>query len=163
LIALRAEYPVLCRKNFLTGKPLGQGLSKDVLWWSAEGREMTEADWDFGCFGMQLTGGMLNENDELGHPRKSDSVFLLFNAHHEDVHCIMPPTGAAKFWKLRLTTADAASPVRVSGQHGFKLQARSLALFSTAPPLVPLLSAEPEAPVKTDTEPPARKGWFSKV
>ena len=106
---------------------------------------------------------MLNENDELGHPRKSNSVFLLFNAHHEDVRCIMPPTGAAKFWKLRLTTADAASPVRVSGQHGFTLQARSLALFITAPPHVPLLSAEPEVPVKTDTEPRARKDWFSKV
>ena len=48
LIALRAEYPVLCRKNFLTGKPLGQGLPKDVLWWNAEGREMTQADWDCG-------------------------------------------------------------------------------------------------------------------
>ena len=123
---------------------------------------MAEADWDFGRFGMQLTDGVLNENDELGHPRKSDSVFLLFNAHHEDVRCLMPPTGAAKFWKLRLTTADAAGPVRVSGHHGFKLQARSVALLITAPP-VPFPSAEPEAPVKTDTEPPARKGWFSKV
>ena len=78
-------------------------------------------------------------------------------------------TGAAKVWKLRLTTADAASPVRVSGQHGFTSQARSLALFITAPPHVPLLSAEPEAPVKTETQPrahppfDARKDWFSKV
>ena len=76
LIALRADYPVLCRKNFLTGKLLGLGFPTDVFWWSAKGREMTEADWDFGCFGMQLIGGVLNENDELGHPRKSDTVFL---------------------------------------------------------------------------------------
>jgi hypothetical protein len=38
---------------------------------------MAEADWDFGCFGMQLTDGVLNENDELGHPRKSDSASTL--------------------------------------------------------------------------------------
>ena len=161
LIAIRAEYPVLCRKNFLAGKPLGPGLPKEVLWWNVEGREMTKADWDCGfirCFGMHLTGGVLNENDERGRPRKSDSVFLLLNAHHEDVRCIMPPTGAAKVWKLRLTTADAACPVRVPGQHWFTSQARSLALFITAPPPVPLQSAAPEAPLKRESAP-----WLSKV
>src|SRR5271166_5893704 len=169
LIVIRAEYPVLCRKNFLAGKPLGPGLPKEVLWWNVEGREMTQADWDCGfirCFGMHLTGGVLNENDERGHPRKGDSVFLLFNAHHEDVRCIMPPTGAAKFWKLRLTTADAPTPGRVSGQHWFTSQARSLALFATALPPVPLQPAAPEASLKgkTPQQPfDARKDWLSKV
>jgi glycogen operon protein len=170
LIALRAEYPVLCRKNFLAGKPLGPGLPKEVLWWNVEGREMTQADWDCGfirCFGMHLTGGLLNENDERGRPRKSDSVFLLLNAHHEDVRCIMPPTGAARAWKLRLTTADTASPGRVSGQHWFTSQARSLALFVTAPPPVPLQPAAPEAkretPPRTQQPFDARKDWLSKV
>jgi len=172
LIALRTEYPVLCRKNFLTGKPLGEGVPKDVLWWNAEGREMTQADWDCGfirCFGMHLTGGVLNENDEMGRPRKSGSVFLLFNGHHEEVSCVMPPTGAAKFWKLRLTTAGEAGQVRVSGCHRFKSQARSLALFVTAPPLDALRSAVPEAHAKMEASPPAqspfdaRKDWLSKV
>ncbi len=147
LIALRGEYPVLCRKNFLTGKPVGPGLPKDVLWWNVEGREMTQGDWDCGfirCFGMHLAGGALNEKDERGRPRESDSVFLLLNAHHEDVSCVMPPTGAASnVWKLRLTTADDASPVQVSEHHEFKSQARSLTLFIA--------------------DASTRKDWFSKV
>jgi isoamylase len=172
LIALRAEYPVLCRKNFLTGDPPGEGLPKDVLWWNTDGREMSQADWDSGfirCFGMHLTGGVLNENDELGRPRKSGSVFLLFNAHHQDLSCIMPPTGAAKFWKLRLTTADAAGRGRVSGGQPFPVEARSLALFVTAPPVPPAAaghrhSAVQDAAVKMETLPfGASKEWFSKM
>ncbi len=171
LIALRAEYPVLCRKNFLTGKPLREGFPKDVLWWNAEGREMTQADWDCGfirCFGMHLTGGVLNENDESGQPRKSDSVFILFNAHHEEVRCIMPPTGAANSWKLRLTTADTPGQLRVSGNHWFRSQARSLALFVTAPP-AQVRSPASEAAVNGKTPPrihplsARRRDWLSKV
>ena len=90
-------------------------------------------------------------------------------AHHQDLPCIMPPTGTAKFWKLRLTTADAAGRSRVSGGHPFPVEARSLALFVTAPPVPApapgqLHSAVQDAAVKMETPPfGANKEWFLKM
>ncbi|MDB6138572.1 MAG: isoamylase [Verrucomicrobiaceae bacterium] len=141
LIALRAEQPVLSQKTFLTGQPRAEGLPKDVMWWNVGGREMSQEDWDAGfvrCFGMILAGGDLGETDEAGAPRRGDSVFVLMNAHHEDLDCVMPPTGGAKFWKVRLTTEDGAKKVRVNGGKKYRLQSRSLTVF-----IAPTVSAPP--------------------
>ena len=132
LIALRDEQPVLSRKNFLTGQPPAEGQPKDVIWWHAEGREMIQDDWDSGfvsCFGMVLSGGNFTEIDETGAPRKGDTLCVLMNAHHEDRDCILPPAEGATFWKVRLTTQDGKSKIRVRPGKKFRLQSRSLTVF----------------------------------
>ncbi|MDB6073212.1 MAG: isoamylase [Verrucomicrobiaceae bacterium] len=132
LIALRSEQPVLSRKNFLTGQPMTEGGPKDVTWWNVSGREMNQEDWDAGfvrCFGMVLAGGDLGETDEAGAPRRGDSLFVLMNAHHEDLDCVMPATGGAKSWKVRLTTEDGKNKGRVGGGKKYRIQGRSLAVF----------------------------------
>ncbi|HSI61966.1 MAG TPA: glycogen debranching protein GlgX [Candidatus Saccharimonadia bacterium] len=155
LIALRNEQPVLRRKNFLTGQPPAENLPKDVMWWNVEGREMTDSDWSAGfvrCFGMLLPGNSLNELNEQGEPRASDSVFVLMNAHHEDLTCIMPPTFGARFWTPRLTTSDLPGKTRVSEAHKFKIQARSLAVFLAKPKPAERPTAATAAP---ETQSPA--------
>ncbi len=140
LIALRKEQPVLARKNFLTGNAPAEGQPKDILWWNAEGREMTQEDWNAGfirCFGMVLAGGELNETDENGGPRTSDHVCILFNAHHEDLDCVLPPAAKGKAWKLRLTTEDTKAKRPAPGKK-MRLQSRSLTvLISPAKPAPP--------------------------
>ena len=136
LIALRHEQPVLRRKNFLTGQPAAEGLPKDVMWWNVHGREMSQEDWSAGfvrCFGMLLPGSGLNELNVQGQPRTSDSVFILMNAHHEDLKCVMPPTFGAKFWTARLTTSDVPAKSRVSEGNKFTVQSRSVTVFVSKP------------------------------
>jgi isoamylase len=151
LIALRKEQPVLRRKNFLTGQPPAEGLPKDVIWWNVEGREMGDQDWSAGfvrCFGMLLPGNSLSELNDDGKPRVSDSVFVLMNAHHEDLNCVMPPTFGARFWTPRATTSDVPGKTRVSESHKFKIQARSLAIFVARPKPVENAPSGP-APAET--------------
>jgi glycogen operon protein len=157
LIALRNEQPVLRRKNFLTGQPPAENLPKDVMWWNVEGREMSDQDWSAGfvrCFGMLLPGNSLDELNHEGKPRLSDSVFILLNAHHEDLNCVMPPTFGARFWTPRLMTSDVPGKTRVSEARKFKIQARSLAVF-IAKPKPAETSAAPEAAQPTASNEPA--------
>ena len=137
LIALRAEQPVLCRKNFLTGQAPAEGQPKDVMWWNVEGREMGQDDWNAGfvrCFGMILSGSSLMETDTKGQPRKGDTVFIVLNAHHEDLDCVLPPTGGeSSDWQIRLSTSEPREnpPVSVSAGDKVQLQSRSLMVFTT--------------------------------
>ncbi|HEY1081849.1 MAG TPA: glycogen debranching protein GlgX [Prosthecobacter sp.] len=131
LILLRQEQPVLSRKNFLTGQPAGEGLPKDVIWWNPEGREMMDEDWEAGftrCFGMWLPGSALKEIGRNLQPRSSDSVFVLINAHYEDVNFKMPGPDAAP-WQLRLATAQLKMDKRPRKAPQFAMPSRSLAVF----------------------------------
>lgn len=133
LIALRAEQPVLSRKTFLTGQPLGEGRPKDVEWWNVEGREMTQEDWNAGfvrCFGMVLAGGDILETDEAGTPRTSDSVCVIMNAHYEDIDFVLPPTGGKEPWKIRLTTHEGADQASLEACGKFRMQSRSLVVLT---------------------------------
>jgi isoamylase len=171
LIALRAEYPVLCRKNFLTGKQAAPGLPKDVLWWNVDGREMTDADWRGGhrCFGMRLAGSALTETGSQGRPRESGSIVAILNAHHEDVRCIMPPSGAASnVWTLRLTTGDVPCPAEALEGHAVLSQARSLSVFAAGGPAARTASAvqtvqAAETAPAGETAPAAQQSWLSKL
>lgn len=131
LIALRQEQPVLARKNFLMGQALEEGQPKDVIWWNPEGREMNEADWDAGftrCFGMWLPGSTLREIGRDHQPRTSDSVFVLMNAHFEDVNVTLPQADGAP-WQLRLATTELKLDKRTRKTPHLALPSRSLAVF----------------------------------
>lgn len=131
LIRLRQEQPVLSRKNFLSGQPQTEGGLKDVIWWNSNGHEMTESDWEAGftrCFGMWLPGEALKEIGRDGQPRLSDTVFILSNAHYEDVTFKMPqPDGAG--WQLRLATTPLKFDKRQRKAPVFSMPSRSMAVF----------------------------------
>ncbi len=131
LIALRQEQPVLARKNFLMGQALEEGQPKDVIWWNPEGREMSEADWDAGftrCFGMWLPGSTLREIGRDHQPRTSDSVFVLMNAHYEDVKATLPQADGDP-WQLRLATTELKLDKRARKTPQLACPSRSLAVF----------------------------------
>ncbi len=78
--ALRRAQPVLRRDTFLQGR---SGDRADVLWLTAEGREMRDADWadpERQTLGVLLDGRAIGEVDEPGRPITGDSLLVVLSA-----------------------------------------------------------------------------------
>ena len=43
--AIRHAHPIFRRRHFFRGAPVKEGAPKDLMWLRADGREMTEQDW----------------------------------------------------------------------------------------------------------------------
>ena len=108
LIRLRHQHPVFRRESFLQGTELkGSGLP-DVWWFRADGRKMTNRDWQSGepVLGMFLNGREIPTPGPHGEDIVDDSFFLLFNAHSEDRLFLLPRRRFGGRWTLELSTAD---------------------------------------------------------
>jgi glycogen operon protein len=109
LIALRQEHPVFRRDRFLTGRSdHGSGLP-DVWWFRADGRRMTQRDWQRGdahTLGVFLNGLEIGTRDLQGRPLEDDSFLLLFNAYFEPVTFTLPTRRFGRAWIPELETAD---------------------------------------------------------
>jgi isoamylase len=111
LIALRRAHPVFTRRGWLVGRDI-QGLDEaaDVDWFSREGADMTESDWNSG-FAKSLTvflnGHGIAQPDTRGQRVLDDSFLLFFNAHHEDLEFRLPDRLGGR-WEKLVDTAAAA-------------------------------------------------------
>ena len=108
LIRLRHHHPVFRRSTFLRGEEIkGSGLP-DVWWFRAEGRKMTQRDWNSGepVLGMFLNGREIPTPGPRGETIIDDSFMVLFNAHSEDREFLLPRRRFGTQWALELTTAD---------------------------------------------------------
>ncbi|HUO71913.1 MAG TPA: glycogen debranching protein GlgX [Solirubrobacteraceae bacterium] len=108
LIRLRHRHPVFRRAAFLRGAEVkGSGLP-DVWWFRAEGRKMTQRDWQSGepVLGMFLNGDEIPTPGPRGEKIRDDSFMLLFNAHSEDRVFLLPRRRFGTQWALELSTAD---------------------------------------------------------
>jgi isoamylase len=108
LIALRRRHPVFRRQEFLRGRQIKGTGAPDVWWFRADGRRMTNRDWQDGehVLGMFLNGREIPTPGPHGEDIADDSFILLFNAHSEDRTFTLPPARFGRRWWLELTTAD---------------------------------------------------------
>jgi glycogen operon protein len=103
LIDLRRRYPSLRRERFLTGSLADQnGTLKDVTWLVPDGREKTEADWNYPdarslCF--LLAGAESGKGGEAGDP-----LLVVLNAHFEAMSYRVPPVAGIADWVCLLDT-----------------------------------------------------------
>ncbi|MCB0920147.1 MAG: glycogen debranching enzyme GlgX, partial [Actinobacteria bacterium] len=85
--------PVFQRRNFFQGQPIrGQG-QKDIHWYGAHGKEMTDNDWHAAharCLGVLLNGEMTDEVDERGRQINGQTTLLLLNARQREVEFTIP-------------------------------------------------------------------------
>ncbi len=111
LIELRREHPNFRRQTFLRGERVNGASLPDVIWFRADGQEMTEADWDHGeaVLGMFLNGDGIALPGPRGERIVDDSFVLLFNAHHEDRSFKLPHPPLGARWELEISTADPQS------------------------------------------------------
>jgi isoamylase len=133
MIELQRNQPVLRRRKFFQGRSIRGEDVKDIIWFGPNGNEMTDADWvanHVRCLGVFLSGKEIHEMDEHGEPIEGDSLFLMFNAHHESINFVLPPSGSRVRWQRIVDTSDLDwnRQVRLR-DHTYKLRSRATAVF----------------------------------
>ncbi|MDT4970318.1 MAG: isoamylase, partial [Pseudonocardiales bacterium] len=87
LTELRRAHPIFRRRRFFDGRPVrrrGQDTLPDLQWFTPEGAEMTEEDWDSGfgrAIAVYLNGQGIAGTDNRGQRVVDDSFLLCFSAH----------------------------------------------------------------------------------
>jgi glycogen operon protein len=141
LVTLRKSHPVFQRQKFFQGRSLRGAPTRDILWYSTDGTEMSDEDWNAGfvrCLGLYLDGNMIGEVDQYCEPIVGSSILLLLNAHHEDLPFRLPEPAKGARWKTLLDTHELpAEREPIAAGTPYKLVARSLALLTleTPPPM----------------------------
>jgi isoamylase len=107
--ALRRGHPIFRRTRFFAGSPIRSGDElRDIAWFTAEGREMTQEDWGerFGrCVVVFLNGDGITDLDARGQRISDDSFLLCFNAHDRDVEVAVPGQAYGAEWTVVVDTA----------------------------------------------------------
>ncbi|MGH7997314.1 MAG: glycogen debranching protein GlgX [Opitutaceae bacterium] len=165
LIRIRRDHPVFRQPHFFEGRDVrGRGV-KDLTWINAEGREMSEQDWQadsIRVLGVMFAGDSSNQTDYYGDPVRDDTFLLYFNGHHEDAH-IRICEGSAIRWRELVDTArpeglPGRPRVKPPGSH-MRMKARSLVVFRRIAPADGESASPNEAPTveAAGLEPPGRK------
>jgi isoamylase len=132
LIALRRAHPVFHRRDYLTGVARnGSGLP-DAWWFRADGRRMTQHDWNAGAqrLGLFLNGEEITAPGPGGERVEDDSFLMLFNAAGEDVAFSLPSRRFGRQWRLVFRTDEPeAEPFSLSARGQLQMTARSMALL----------------------------------
>ena len=111
LIRCFRAHPTLRRYKWFQGRPLRGAAAKDIVWWRADGQEMTDADWDagwVGALGLRLDGKGLDVQDEQGRAVEDDTLLILLNAHHEPVSFTLPAYVRGVRWAVVFDTTRPA-------------------------------------------------------
>jgi isoamylase len=135
LIQIRKDNPVFQRRKFFIGQTSKLTNLKDIIWYSAKGYEMQEADWndaDLLWIGALLNGTAINEKDEKGNPMVGDTLLILLNASHDPVAFHMPKLELGAQWALVMeTTGSFSKPTenQLFKESLYILQGRSVTLL----------------------------------
>jgi len=128
--ALRRAQPVLRRNTFLRGR---SGDRADVLWLTADGREIRDTDWadpDRQTLGVLLDGRAIGEVDEQGRPITGDSLLVVLSAAARQVAFTLPTLAGGDRWELLVDTAQpAVTGTQHAPESAFVLTAHSSAVF----------------------------------
>jgi glycogen operon protein len=135
LIALRKAYPILHRGRFIVGEYNEELEVKDATWFAPDGQEMTPQQWQDGfakCFGVVLDG----RAQPTGLHRRGDdaTLFIVMNAHHDDVSFTLPDVPEGDSW---LCLLDTIAPADIGERpHPFRsvydVPGRSFVVFALA-------------------------------
>ena len=86
----------------------GREALPDISWFSPDGTEMTEEDWDAGqtrSIQVFINGNQINVPDERGEIPHDDSFVLIFHAAPEDEQIKLPELKWGKTWRRVFDTA----------------------------------------------------------
>jgi glycogen operon protein len=112
LTELRRAHPIFRRRRFFDGRPVrrrGQDTLPDLQWFTPEGAEMTEEDWDSGfgrAIAVYLNGQGIAGTDNRGQRVVDDSFLLCFSAHDAPIDFKAPGAEYGQGWEIVLDTMD---------------------------------------------------------
>ncbi|MDA2911702.1 glycogen debranching protein GlgX [Nitrospiraceae bacterium AH_259_D15_M11_P09] len=135
LVAMRQQHPVLRRRRFFQGRRIRGSEVKDIAWFTHEGKEMTDEEWNMGfvrSLAIRLAGDAIEETDAKGRPITGETLLILLNAHHEFLSFILPAHKRAVRWEPVLDTAEADTVKKVTvlkGGERYRVTGRSLAVL----------------------------------
>ncbi|MEU7694095.1 glycogen debranching enzyme, partial [Microbispora hainanensis] len=108
LAALRRAHPVFRRRRFFQGHSPGDG-SRDIIWLTPSGTEMTDGDWHTGyakSLAVYVNGDAISEPGPRGERIRDETFLLLINAHHENLTFALPGPELGAAWRPVLDTAE---------------------------------------------------------
>ncbi|MEI6351977.1 MAG: glycogen debranching protein GlgX [Verrucomicrobiota bacterium] len=106
LIHLRRDHPIFRRPKFFQGRKIRGSEIKDIMWFTPQGREMTDEEWHFSyvrCLVMLLSGDTMDVRNAHGEPIRDDTFMLMLNAHYEPMKFVLPGREDVQ-WELILDT-----------------------------------------------------------
>ena len=113
LLWLRREHPVFRQRRYFEGRPVVDGARKDLAWFAASGREMTENEWHDGSLrtmGMFLSGDGIRSRGPHGERIVGDSFLLWLHAGADPIDVTLPDLDWAQTYDVALDTAGARTP-----------------------------------------------------
>jgi isoamylase len=108
LLQIRRDHPVFRQKAFFSGHALGNDGVKDVAWFGAHGRELTDQEWfDAGqqTLCMYVDGRGIRTRGPMGERIVDDSFLLVLHAGAEAMDLTLPGRPWAESYELLLDTA----------------------------------------------------------
>ncbi len=110
LLDIHRENPALRRHAFFHGQATKKnGDGKDVAWFRADGKELTDTDWKRAghVLGMLMHGEAADEKDERGIPLHGDTLLLLLNGGDKAVRFRFPEVQGPGNWSEVINTTSA--------------------------------------------------------
>jgi glycogen operon protein len=144
LITLRREHPNLRRRKFFQDRSIRPSGARgtevrgrhvqDITWLRPDGEQMTEDEWQAGwvrCFGIRLSGKLLDHVDSLGQTITDDTFLIMANPHWEPIKFYLPKNTGEASWRLLLDTRtpDGVDPLVIQAGDAYELIPRSTAVF----------------------------------
>ncbi len=148
LIHFRHRHPVFRRRRWFQGRPIHGSRVQDIAWFTLGGKRMAEKNWGEG-FAKSL-GVFINGAPDVGATAyqqrqrqrqriSGDSFYLIFNAHYEDLDCILPGASWGRSWVTELDTQHGwvEDPQPIAARSKLKAAARSILVLRQVKPEAP--------------------------
>jgi glycogen operon protein len=136
MIGLFHRHPVLRRRKFFQGRRIRSSEIRDLVWFRADGTEMTDEDWNNNMahsIVLRLAGDAIEEVDRYGNHIVDDTLLIILSAHHEAIELTLPAHREGVKWELALDTRYATgkpdSPTIRHGGDIYEMKEHSLAVF----------------------------------
>ncbi|MFO8085943.1 MAG: glycogen debranching protein GlgX [Desulfobacterales bacterium] len=134
LIRYRKAHPVFRRRGWFQGRPIHGGETNDIAWFTMEGEQMVEENWEHGyakSLGIFLNGATIPNPNPRGEPVIDDNFYIIFNAHHEPLNFTLPDSRWGEHWLKELDTETGFTENEESFRAGDQLmiEGRSLVVL----------------------------------
>jgi glycogen operon protein len=107
LAQFRSAHPVLMRRRFYTGILSPETGLKDLVWYRADGREMTSDDWSNGerrMLAVCLFGNALTELSAIGERLGGETLLVILNSSPKSSGFTLPQIVMSHGWNKLLDT-----------------------------------------------------------
>jgi glycogen operon protein len=108
LSAFRSRHSAFRRRRWFQGRPLHGAGASDIAWFSPEGSEMSDTDWQVSF--AKTVGVFLSADGRPAGKPPEQSYFLIFNAFWEPLRFVLPEEYFAPAWRPVLDTASEDDP-----------------------------------------------------